>query len=350
MTLILVGTNHKYSPIELRERISFSKKRINDALNFLKQNRVLKGAVILSTCNRLEIYASTIYPDQAEEEIISFLSRYQEIGKDRISPYLYIYKGKEAARHLFQVTSGLDSQILGEAQILGQVKSLYEEACRAGFTDKILTRIFNSAISFARKIHRSTKVREGKVSIGSVAIDFIKRKVGTLANKNILIIGVGKVTELVLKYLKKEEPNVIFVSNRTFEKAQELAGQIGARAVRFDQLKDYLPQADVVITATASPHFVLKKETVRQTIDYKPLTINHKLLILDLALPRDVEPQVRKIEGVELFCLEDLDAVIKENLERKKREAEKVKKIIDIEVEKLWNDVTKLEPEPALLL
>ena len=187
------------------------------------------------------------------------------------------------------------------------------------------------------------KISEDKISVGSIAIDFIKGKFnGNLCGKNVLIIGVGKVTELVLKYLKKENPNVIFISNRTFERAKELAAKIGAKAVRFDQLKQLLNKADVVISATASSHFLIKKETFDEHI-------TNRLLIIDLALPRDVDPRVREIENIDLFCLEDLDTVIKKNIKRKTQEIEKITSVMDIEVEGLWKESIRSEQELVLL-
>ncbi len=343
MSFIVVGTNHKYSSIVLREKLSFSKKRLKNALNFLRERKILKGVVILSTCNRIEIYASIEDSESGIREIKDFISRYHEVNKGTFSPYLYIYEGKQALKHLLSVACGLDSQILGETQISGQVKFAFDESNNANFIDGFLRKIFGSAISFAKRMRAETKISEGKISIGSVAIDFIKGKLkDALCGKNVLIIGVGKVTELVLKYLKKENPNVIFISNRTFEKAKELAAQIGAQAVRFDELKELLRKADAVISATASPHFIIKKESFDENI-------SHRLLIIDLALPRDVDPLVREIKNIDLFGLEDLDAVIKKNIKRKIQGKKIVERIIDIEVEKLWLEPTKLEQEPVLL-
>ncbi len=342
MNIVVVGTNHKFSSIGIRERLAFSKKRLKAALFLLKEWKIFKEAVILSTCNRVEIYANTENLKVGRDQIIHFLSRYHEIEAENILPYLYTYEGKEALRHLFAVTCGLDSLILGETQISRQVKYAYLEAKDIGFADEFLRETFIRALSFAKMIHTETKISEGKISVGSVAIDFIKEKTGNLYGKNILIIGVGKVTELVLKYLKKEKPNVIFVSNRTFEKAKALASQINAVAVRFDKLREFLRRADVVITTTASPHFIIKKETLEGVI-------NHGLLIIDLALPRDVDPLVKDIRGVELFCLEDLDTMIKRNFEKKKEVAKKIEEVVKIEAERLWEKLTELEPEPALL-
>lgn len=341
MKLIVVGTNHKHSPMAFREKLFFPKKRLRQALDFLREVSLLKGAVILSTCNRVEVYASAEDPEITVREIEDFISRYHEIDKRTLSLYLYIYKEREALRHLIRVASGLDSLIPGETQILGQVKSSFVEAQELGFVNGHLRRIFSYAISIARKIHRETGITDGKVSVGSIAIDFIKERAGTLSGKKVLIIGIGKVTELLLQYLKKENPEVVFISNRTFEKAKELAAQIGARAVRFDDLNQSLKEADVVITATASPHLIIRRERLPD--------INRRLLIVDLALPRDVDPAVREVENVELFCLEDLNGVIKKNMARKREQARRAEEIINIEAEMLWKELTESEAEIARL-
>lgn len=288
------------------------------------------------------MYGSTEEPSAGITELENFLSGFQEIKKEKILPYLYFYEDREAIGHLFSVACGLDSLILGETQVLGQLKRAFQESKDSSFVDRYLDTSFNAAITFAQKIHRTTAISKGKVSIGSVAIDFLKEKLGSLLGKKVLIIGVGKVTELVLKYLQEERPEVIFISNRSFEKAKELASEIKQKAVRFDELGKFLRQADVVISATASPHFMIKKETLEDIL-------LHKLLIIDLALPRDVDPQVREIEGVELFNLEDISSIAENNLARKKSEAEKIKELINREVENLWQKLTRLEPEPVRL-
>jgi len=343
MSFVVVGTNHRYSRIELREEISFSKRGLQDAFNFLRETGVLKSSVILSTCNRVEIYASTDTAESGIHQIKDFLSIFYEINGKDLWPYLYIYRDEDALRHLFRVASGLDSLILGESQILGQVKSAFYESGKNGFVDPSLGEIFNSAISSAGKIHSQTSISEGKVSIGSVAVDFIKERIGSFLSKNILIIGVGKVTELVLKYLEKEGKNVVFISNRTFERAQSLARKIGAKAVRFDNLKEYLSKADVVITATKSPHFIINKQIIEETVSQK------RLLIVDLALPRDVDPRIKEIDGIELFDLEALAAVIQKNRDKKRFEAQKAEQIIEDEVKRLCQELLESGQEKALL-
>ncbi|MBU0896132.1 MAG: glutamyl-tRNA reductase [Candidatus Omnitrophica bacterium] len=340
--LILVGTNHKYSQIELRERLSFSKKRLKEAIVFLKERSFLKGAIILSTCNRIEIYASADNQGTGIEEVRDFIARYYEIDKKSFSPYFYTFTDEEAFRHLLSVASGLDSLILGETQILDQVKFAYDEAEKVGFVDGFLQSLFVDVVSTARRAHREANISEEKVSVGSVAIDFIKEKLGSLSGKNILIIGAGKVTELVLKYLKDEKSKVVFISNRTFDKARELAFRIGQSAVRFDKLPQLVKRADVIISATTSPHFIIKKETLSGAI-------SRKLLIVDLAMPRDVDPKVLEIENVELFNLEDLSSIVQKNLEKKRLEAKRIEELINQDVDLLWQKLTALEPEPVLL-
>jgi len=350
MSLIVVGTNHNHSPVEFRESIYFSKKNLQDSLDFLKERGILKGAVILSTCNRVEIYASAPEPEKGIEEIKDFISMFHGMDINKFSPYLYIYKGIDAARHLFLVTCGLDSLILGESQILEQVKAALVESESADFIDRPLKRIFDSSISFAGSVHRDDKMFSGDISIGSIVVSFLKERFGRLEGKNILIIGTGKVTELVVRHLEKETPKVILIANRTFEKAKALAGLINARAVRFNELKSSLAKVDIIITATRSPHFILKREDVLKAISYEPSAMNNKqLLIIDLAMPRDVDPEVKNIKGVELFYLEDLNAVIEKNTAGMTCGIGKLKILIEIEAEKLWKELTELELEPALL-
>ena len=341
MNLIIVGTNHKTSPIHLREKLSVSGKRLPEALAFLKDTSNLREAAILSTCNRMEIYAIAESRHPGAREIENFISRYHEIDRRKIAPYLYRYENKNAARHLFSVAGGLDSLVLGETEILGQVRSSFLESEKAQMAGATLRRFFYGALSCAQRIQRETGISKGKVSVGSVAVDFLKERLGHLYEKNILIIGSGKISELALRYIKKEKANVVFVANRTFEKARELARATGARAVRFENINHFLSKADVVISATASPHFVIKKEMLEKGL-------SRQLLILDLALPRDVDPEVEHIENVQVFRPEDLESVIEKNRRARAGEAERAKEIIEKEIEGIWKNVSGSEREIAL--
>lgn len=338
---LVVGTNHKSSPLTLREKISLSTSKEKEAILFLKEVLGIESGLLLFTCNRLEFYALSFREDLLYK-VEEFFLKYFKLDKDTLSRYFYCYQDKEALRHLLYVICGLDSLVLGERQILGQVKNALNRSLKLGFSDKQLLKIFTASFSLAKKVFNHTNIGEGKVSVGSVAVDFIKNKLKNLKDKNIFILGVGKVTQLLTNYIKKEKLKVIFVSNRTYERAVSLAQQLQAEAVHFDEFKRYLGYADIIISATACPHFIIKRETLEGKI-------TRPLLILDLAIPRDVSPEVGELPGVELYCLEDLHTVIEENRKRKEKEAKKAKLIIKSKLPQLCQKVLNWEQEKVLL-
>lgn len=342
MSFITIGTNHKYSPVDFREKLFFHKGKLAEALLELKRRNSIRGAVILSTCNRTEIYASCDDAYTGINELKDFVSEYKDIEADVVSRNLYSYEGKRAIEHLCEVSSGLDSLVIGELQITYQVKTALRKALETGSLDREITDIFGFALAVAGKVHAETGLSKGKMSVGSVAVDLIKEKVGDLTGKNILVIGVGKITSLVLKYLGDSGSSVVFVANRTYERAKKLAENINAEAIRFDVLKEYLPKADIVITATASSHFIIKEETVDKRFK--------ELFIFDLAMPRDVAPGVSILEGVTLFSLMDLCLIIDRNRDRRISQVEIAAKLINKEVDGSWERYTKSEQEAALLL
>ena len=345
MNFLVVGTNHKYSPLEIRERLAFSKGKIKVALLNLVDSPWIKGAVILSTSHRVELYASTQDLEVGGRILKTFLTDYHNQDLVKIEPYLYTYTDKGGILHLFKVSGGLDSKIIGELQILDQVRSAFEEAKNSGCVDSDLNRIFSYALKIGRRVREETQISEGDASLGSIVIDLIKEKLGSLKDKKILIIGAGKVSELIVKYLKEENISAVFVSNRNFEKAKELANYSGGEAIKFVQLKEKLKEAEVIITATASPHFILRKEDILESFNHRSSAIDRPILIIDLAVPRDVEPEIKFIKGVELFCLEDMDFIIERKLEKRRQAIPAALKIINEEVENLC---LEWEPEPAL--
>lgn len=325
--LILVGTNHKYSPIQIREQLSFSKRKIKDALISLVGFKEIRAGIILSTCNRVELYASSLDTEAAIMALKKFLSVYHLQDLSKLTPYLYTYIGKEAIFHLFNVASGLDSQIIGESQILEQVRFAYCQAKEIEATDRLLDLVFDNAIRVSLKVRQETGISKGKVSIASVVSEVIKTECGCIKDKKILIIGAGKISELVTSYLKKEKVKIVFIANRTYERACHLAESIDAEVVRFDRLKEKLLDTDIIISATSSPHLILKKE------DF--LDIKKPLLVIDLALPRDVDPEVKNIKDISLFGLDDLDFVIEKNLNERRQSIPAAEEIIRKEVENL---------------
>lgn len=358
MNLLVVGTNHRYSPIEIREKLLFSKKRLKEALLSLIKYEGISGAVIISTCNRVELYVTTLDIDIGVGSLEKFLTDYHQQELDKIISHLYTYIDKEAIEHLFNVSCGLDSQIIGESQIMDQIRFAYDEAKRQGATDELLDKIFDKAIETGIMVRNKTKISEGDISIGSISLDLIKKQFGTLKDRKIMIIGVGKISELVIRYLRREEAKTVFIANRTYEKALEFAGYIDAEVVKFDKLKEKLKEADIIISATSSPHLILKKEDILEAVNYKLSTINpalpagryQPLLIIDLAVPRDVDPEIRYIKDVSLFYLDDLTFPMEESLNRRKQEIPNALEIIKEEIEKLCREESlKLELEPVLL-
>lgn len=340
MNFVVIGTSHKYCPIEIREKLTFCKKRLRQALSSLLEYDGIKGAVILSTCNRTELYADVSDIEKGIASLKRFLADYQHQTLDRIAAYLYTYIGKEAVFHLFSVAAGIDSQIIGEPQILEQVKFAYCEAKAIEATDKILERVFNQAIEIGISVRKKTRISEGDISLGSLTIELIKKRLGALKDKRVLIIGTGKISELVVRHLRKEAVKTIFIANRTIERAYELAGFIKGEVVRFDKLRETLKQADVVISVAASPHLILKKEDILEALDHRPL------LIIDLGLPRNVDPEIKHTKDVGLICLDDLNSLNIESLNQRKKDIPLVKKIITQEIESLCQKES-LESEPA---
>ncbi len=340
MSVVMVGTNHKFCPIQIREKLYFSKAEIKDALLSLKE--FVNGLVILSTCNRIELYASVKDSEIGISRLKSLiLSNSSQLAFD-INKYLYTYQDKEAIFHLFKIACGIDSQIIGETQIAEQVNSAFQKSRKFGLTDGFLEDIFEKALEISHKVRSETEISKGEISLASILMEVIRLRFGSIKNKNILIIGVGKISELVIKYLKEEEIKAVFICNRTYEKAQELARNIDAEVVRFDGLKDKLKEADIVISATASPHLILKREDFTD--------FEKQRLIIDLAIPRDVDPQVRYLKGITLFCLDDLDFIIEKNLTKRKRALPKVLEIIKEEVSDLClRENLRLELEPVTL-
>lgn len=349
--LIAIGTNHKHSPVEVREKLAFTKRGLLDALPKLLHYPAIKAGVIISTCNRVELYASTLDIDSGVGSLKNFLAGRHQQTPEAIAPYLYTYIGKEALRHLCCVTCGLDSQIVGEHQILEQVASAYEEARISLANDQVLDFAFRQATAVAQRVRQETGIASGNISLAGIVLGLIKANFSCLEDKTIFVLGVGKISESIAQCLGSERVRTVFISNRHYEKAAALAAMMRGKAVQFEKLKENLAQADIIISATSSPHLILIKEDILEAISHKPLAISHQpLLIIDLAVPRDIDPEVKYIKGVSLFCLDDLDSRLEKILEKRKQEVPKALAIIEQEVNNLCLP-RHLEwaPEPALL-
>jgi len=331
-----MGMNHKTASLKIREKIGFNEGNLKRFLPLLLMYEGIQEAVILCTCNRMEIYARV---DQIETGITSvrdfIVDNYQ--GRDKLDSFLYIFTGEKAINHLFRVSSSLDSQVLGENQILAQVKKAYQLALETNATNGFLKLLFHRSISVGKKVRKKTKISSGRVSVGSIGVELAKKTLKNLKDKTILILGAGKISELVAANLAKEGVKAIIVSNRTYEKARHLAQTLKGEAIKFDKIEEALGKADIVISSTSAPHYIIKKSMVKKIMDKR----DKPLLFVDLALPRDIEPTVANLERVSLYNMEDLDLVVKGNMFKRKKEAKKAEKIVKEEVEDFIEKVKK---------
>jgi len=346
VNLALIGISHKTAPVRVRERFSFTTEKLKDGLQKLKKIDSVRGIVVLSTCNRMEIYAQLADIDSGMREITLFLVNTFLAGEDEIRRYFYTLNGANVVRHIFKVACGLDSQILGETQILGQVKSSREISIQAGAICELLDNLFVEAVKAGVQVRSFTKISQGNVSIGSAAIKMLEERFDNIQDKTILVIGTGKIGGIVCNYLKDKNVKGIFVSNRTYIRACELASRCGGKAVNFNRLKDELKTADIVISVTSSPHIILPYKALSETMRLR----NRPLLIMDLALPRDVDPTAKNIPGVSLFTLDDLTLVVEENYAKRQKEVKYAEKIIQKMADNFLYDKDKKEVEDLCLL
>lgn len=351
MSLLVVGINHKSAPVEVREKLAFSPANIPNALALHREKFPSSEVAILSTCNRVEMYTSTPTADVtafngnsiSPEQLIDFLSEFHKLEKEKFASHIYCYQDVEAVNHLFFVTSSLDSMVVGESQILSQVKEAYLIASAAETAGKVLNRLFQKAINVAKEIHTNSMIGKGKVSVSSVAVEFAEKIFQDFSNKTALIIGAGEMCELVLKQLVEQGMATIVMANRSFDRAQALANEYGGKAIKYDLLTDYLPHADIVISSTAAPHYVIHPEYVAHAIKARR---GNPIFMIDIAVPRDIDPEVGKIDNVYLYNIDDLQSVVNKNIDERAKEMEKCKAIIDKEVNEFmgWLEEIKIGP------
>lgn len=323
MHLLMKGISHKTAPILIRERFSFGRKGLQGKLALLRSQEGIKGGVIVSTCNRVEVYV-VAQDHAAGEEVLNTVLCFN-VDINRFDEKLfYTYADKDAVTHLFRVTSGVDSQVLGETQIMAQVRSAWEDAQEYEVSCPILDKLFHSALIVARRSHSKTAISRGNVSVGSVAMYKCQEQLKTLAGKTVLIIGAGKIARLMASYLKKAHMHAIFVSSRTFERAEKLAHMCNGEAIHFDVLPEKIGDVDIIMSSTSAPHAIIQHNQIVDVMRNR----NQPLLIIDLGVPRDIAPSIRNITGVLLYDLDDLKNVVEENYALREGEIVKVDGIV----------------------
>ena len=343
--LLALGVSHKTAPLDLRERLSLTEGSAVGALRELTASEGIHEAAAISTCNRTELYLVVSDTVEAESTALGVLTRQAEIPPTELLGHLYSRRGVEAADHLFRVTAGLDSMIVGEAEIQGQVKRAYELALVEGATGPILNRLFRGALAAGGRVREETRIGEKGVSIPSVAVELARRTLGDLAERRVLVVGAGETAELVARALVARGVATVFVANRHYDRAIGLAQRFDGEAVRFEELPAQLEEADIVVTATNSPHHIVERDELAQvmaTRDGRPL------LLVDIAVPRDIEPACREIAGVSLHDIDDVQQIAERNASGREAEARRAEPIIAAELDRFERWLASLEVVPTI--
>ncbi len=343
---LVLGINHNTAPVLIREKVSFPGNQDGAITRFLIQTGDLLECIILSTCNRSEIIAVTNDLESSSENLIHLVSEIHGLNKELIRPYFYIKKGPDAVRHLFRVTSSLDSMVLGEPQIVGQVKDAFRRDAAANTTGPLLNRLMHRAFFTAKRVRTETGVALSAVSVAYVAVELAKKILGELEQRQALLIGAGEMAELTARYLANVVKKPMKIINRTFENACVLASQFDGSAESMEKLDDALAMADVVISSTGSCDPIIRFQEMKKVMRRRR---HRPIFMIDIAIPRDIEPEINDLDGVYLYNIDDLQSVVDENIGERRLEAEKADRIVDQEVNKFINWTKSLEWAPTIV-
>jgi glutamyl-tRNA reductase len=329
MHILVIGLNYKTAPVEIRERFAFRDEDKSDAVLTLRRTKSIQECVIVGTCNRTEIYAVVDQLHTGRHFIKTFLSEWFHIERDEFIDYLYVKENDHAISHLFRVVSGLDSMVIGETQILGQVRDAFMKSQELKTTGTVFNMLFKQAITLAKRAHSETEIGKNAVSVSYAAIELGKRIFGFFHKKTVLILGAGKMSELTAKHLHANGVETVIVVNRTYEKAQLLAEKFNGIACAMNELTNALIQSDIVISSTGSDGYVITKADVVQVMKRR----NHRpLFLIDIAVPRDLDPEIHQLDNVYLYDIDDLEGIVEANLQERAREAEKINLMIEAEL------------------
>lgn len=344
--ILVIGLNHSTAPVQVREKITFPGDGEGAVTRMIAEVDGIEETMILSTCNRAEIIAIADDPSSAGEGLIQAIGRIHGISPDPIRPHLYFKEDLEAVRHVFRVASSLDSMVVGEPQILGQVKEGYKRAACVNATGPILNRLMHRAFFTAKRVRSETGVGLAAVSVAYVAVELAKKILGELKDKAVLMLGAGEMAELAARHLSTQVDKPIIVINRTYQSACNLAGLLGGSAIEMEKLDDGLSSADVVITSTGSRDPVILSDQMKRIMRRRRF---RPIFLIDIAIPRDVEPEVNEIDGVYLYNIDDLQAVADENAGERHQEALRAETIVAEEVTKFMNWTKNLESAPTIV-
>jgi glutamyl-tRNA reductase len=338
--------NHRTAPVEVRERMNIHESHLAEALtNLVRRQGILEG-MIISTCNRVEVVSNAEDGVEAVPLVRQFLLDYHHCDLTSWEHHFYWYRQEEAVRHLFRVASSLDSMILGEPQILGQVKRAYTTARQAGALAGTLNEVVNQALAVARRVRRETALGSAAVSVSYAAVELAKKIFGSLQGKTVFLLGAGKMSELSARHLLQSGARAIFVSNRTYDRAVELASAFNGVAVHFDEVFDYLEKADIVISSTGAPHFIVTREQAERLLAARR---QRPIFFVDIAVPRDIDPGVNELDNVFVYDIDDLQQVVDANMKQREREAVWAESIVSEEVQKMTRRLATRDVVPTIL-
>jgi len=347
MSIVLIGVNHKSAPVEVRERLAFTEEACATGLQALVDGEIVREGLIVSTCNRVEVLAETTSERLSDtiEQVNQFLSRTDSLPRSFFETHLYQHTDDEAVRHLFRVTSSLDSMVVGEPQVLGQVRRAYSIALEAGTAGRILNRLVHHAFRVAKRVRTETGIGANAVSISYMAVELGKKIFNSLEGHTALLIGAGEMAELSARHLLNAGVSRVLLANRTEERAGRLAAELGAETVNFAELSRYLVEADVIICSTAADRYVITEQMVREARGKRR---NRPSFFIDISVPRNIDPAVGKIPNVFLFDIDDLESVISSNIREREREAERAELIVESEIMQFQQTLRVLDIGPTI--
>jgi glutamyl-tRNA reductase len=346
MNLALVGINHRTAPVEVRERMHIPESRLAQAVSDLTHRKGIREGLILSTCNRVEVMTSAEDSVDAEPIIQQFLAEHHRFELGPYQSFFYHYQQQEVVRHLFRVASSLDSMILGEPQILGQLKRAYALAHEAGGLNGSLKEIAGQALAVGRRVRRETALGSAAVSVSYAAVELAKKIFGSLEGRTIFVIGAGKMSELAAKHLLSSGASAIYVTNRTYERAVQLAAAFRGTAIAFEQLFEHLPKADIVISSTGAAGYVVNKEDVARILSARR---NRPVFFVDIAVPRDIDPLVNELDNAFVYDIDDLGQVVEANKKQREREAVWAEEIVREEVQRTMRRLASRDLVPTIV-
>ena len=343
MTFQLIGVNHKTAPVEVRERLAIPESRLPEALRSFTQHDGVDEGMILSTCNRVELLART---KNGGADLRAFLGQFFNMDRSVMDPHLYEYRERDAVRHVFRVASSLDSMVVGEAQILGQVKEAYATARAVGAVNSQLDQLLTRAFAVAKRVRTETAVGSSAVSVASVAVELAQKIFGSLNGKHVYLVGAGKMTELAARHLLAHGAASIFVANRTYDRAIRLAQKFNGQAIEFNRLYDTCDRADIVITSTGAPHAIFRREHGEMFLSRRK---NRPMFFIDIAVPRDVDAEMNKLDGIFVYDIDDLQQAVASHVADREKEAEKANNIVDTEVDRFQARLQTLDVVPTIV-